>query len=101
MTTQCVDGQLQIHGVPQHNGRRDEVQAAGAVALLLEATVPNFPQPVEEHCPGQGVVRLALVQSDLHALAQFHALQPVQDEQRALNSPEFAQGDSQAVLARI
>lgn len=46
MTPQRIDGPLQIHGVPQHNGRRDEVQAAGAVALLLEAAVPDFSEPV-------------------------------------------------------
>ena len=53
MPTQCVEGPLQIHGVPQHNGRRDEVQAAGAVALLLKAAVPDFSQPVGEHRSGQ------------------------------------------------
>ena len=101
MTPQRIDGPLQIHGVPQHNGRRDEVQAAGAVALLLEAAVPDFSEPVEEHRPGQRIARLALVQSDLHAPAQLHALQPVKDKQRALDAPEFAQGDGQAVLTRI
>lgn len=47
MTTQCVNGPLQIHLVPEHDGRRDEVQATGAVALLLKAAVPDFAQPVE------------------------------------------------------
>ena len=37
----------------------------------------------------------------MHAAAQFHALQPVQDEQRALDPPQLAQGDSQTVLARV
>jgi hypothetical protein len=37
----------------------------------------------------------------MHAAAQFHALQPVQDEQRALDAPQLAQGHSQTVLARI
>ena len=101
MTPQCVDGPLQIHGVPQHNGRRDEVQAAGAVALLLEAAVPDFSQSIEEHRPGQRIARLALVQSDLNAPAQLHALQPIQDEQRALDAHQLAQGHSLAVLAQV
>jgi len=35
------------------------------------------------------------------AAAQLDALQPVQDEQRALDAPELAQRDSQTVLARV
>jgi hypothetical protein len=46
-------------------------------------------------------LRAALVQSGMHAAAQLHALQPVQDEQRALDAPQLAQGDGQAVLARV
>ena len=62
MTTQGVDGPLQIHRVPEHDGRRDEVRATGAVALLLKAAVPDFAQPVEKYSPGQRVARLTLVQ---------------------------------------
>ena len=32
---------------------------------------------------------------------QLHALQPVQDEQRALNAAQLAQADGQAALARL
>ena len=71
MTTQCVDGPFQIHGVPQHNSRRDEAQAAGAVALLLEATVPDFSQPIEEHRPAQRL--LALNQTHAMSETQLHA----------------------------
>ena len=35
------------------------------------------------------------------APTQFGALQPVQDEQAALDAPQLAQRDRQAVLARI
>ena len=37
----------------------------------------------------------------MHAAAQFDALQPVEDEQRALNTAQLAQRDGQAVLARV
>gem|GEM_PF-5430796 len=37
----------------------------------------------------------------MHAAAQLDALQPVQDEQRALDAAQFAQGDGQAVLAWV
>ena len=41
MTTQCVGGPLQIHRVPEHDGRRDEVQAISAAARNCG---PRFPQ---------------------------------------------------------
>jgi hypothetical protein len=37
----------------------------------------------------------------MHAAAQLDALQPVQDEQRALDAPQLAQGHGQAVLAWV
>ena len=35
---------LQVDRVPQHDGRRHQVEAAGPVALLLEAPIPDFPK---------------------------------------------------------
>ena len=101
MGTQSTGGTLQIDRVPQHDGRRHQIEAAGPVALLLEAAVADFPQAVEEHGAGQRVARFALVQPGMHAAAQLDALQPIQDEQCALDSPQLAQSDRQAVLARI
>ena len=92
---------LQIDRVPEHDGGDHQVQAAGAVALVLEAPVAQLAQPVEEHRPCQRVLGLALVQPDLHAAAQLDALQPVEREQRALDAPQLAQRHRQAVLTRI
>ena len=36
-----------------------------------------------------------------HLFPKVTALQPIQNEQRALDAPQLAQGDGQAVLARI
>ncbi len=83
---QPLGGAFQVHRVPQHDSRRHQVEAAGPVALLLEAPIPDFPKAVEEHRPGQRVARLTFVQAGMHAAAQFNTLQPVQDEQRALRS---------------
>ncbi len=82
---QPLGGAFQVHRVPQHDSRRHQVEAAGPVALLLEAPIPDFPKAVEEHRPGQRVARLTFVQAGMHAAAQFNTLQPVQDEQRALD----------------
>ena len=92
---------FQIDRVPQHDGRCHQIEAAGPVALLLEAAVADFPQAVEEHGAGQRVARLAFVQPGMHAAAQLDALQPVQDEQCALDASQLTQGDGQAVLARV
>ncbi|CSK00653.1 Uncharacterised protein [Shigella sonnei] len=39
---------LQVDRVPQHDGRRHQVEAAGPVALLLETAVTDFTKAVEE-----------------------------------------------------
>lgn len=65
---------LQIDRVPQHDGLRYQVEAAGPVTLLLKAAVADFPQAVEEHGMSQRVACFALVQTGMHAAAQFHAL---------------------------
>lgn len=96
-----LGGALQVHRVPQHDGGSHQIEAAGPVALLLEAPIPDFAKAVEEHRPGQGVARLPLVQSCMHAAAQLNALQPVEDEQRALDPAQLTQGHGQAVLARV
>ena len=92
---------LQVDRVPEHNSCRHQVEAAGPVALLLEAAVADFAQAIEEHGAGQGVAGFSLVQSGMHAAAQLDALQPVQNEQGAFDAAQLAQGDGQAVLARV
>ena len=101
VATQRVRSPFQIDRVPQHDGSRYQIEAASPVALLLETAVADFTQAVEKHGTGQCVARLALVQPGMHAAAQLDALQPVQDEQRALDAPQLAQGDGQAVLAWV
>lgn len=89
---QPLGGAFQVHRVPQHDSRRHQVEAAGPVALLLEAPIPDFPKAVEEHRPGQRVARLTFVQAGMHAAAQFNTLQPVQDEQRRATASPFWRG---------
>ncbi len=89
VATQRVRSPFQIDRVPQHDGSRYQIEAASPVALLLETAVADFTQAVEKHCPA--IARLALVQAGMHAAAQFHALQPVRDEQRALDAAQLAE----------
>ncbi len=44
VATQPMHSSLQIDRVPQHDGRRHQVEATGPVALLLETTVADFAQ---------------------------------------------------------
>ena len=101
VATQGMRCALQVDCVPQHDSRRHQVESTGPIALLLETAVADFAQPVEEHRPGQRVARFALVQPGMHATTQFDALQPVQDEQRALDAAQLAQCHGQAVLAWV
>lgn len=61
----------------------------------------NRPLTVEEHGSGQRLAGLALVQPGVHAPTQLHALQPVQDEEGALDAAKLAQRNGQAVLAGV
>ena len=78
VAAQRIRCQLQIDRVQQHEGCRHQV---------------------EEHGADQRIARFALVQPGMHAAAQFHALQPVEDKQCALGASQFAQRGGQAVLA--
>ncbi len=51
VATQSTGGTLQIYRVPQHDGRRHQIEAAGPVALLLKTAVADFTQSVEEDRP--------------------------------------------------
>jgi hypothetical protein len=62
VAAQGIRGPFQIDRVPQHDGCRDQVEATGPVALLLETAVADFAQPVEEHGAGQRMACFALVQ---------------------------------------
>ena len=72
------DGAVEVDRVPEHDGCGEKVQPAGAVALLLEGTVADFAEPVEEHSPGEGVPGFALVQAGGDFAAQAGVLEPVQ-----------------------
>jgi len=59
VVTKRICGAFQIDRVPQHDGGGDQVEATGAIALLLKAAIPDFTQSVKEHGPGQCIAGLA------------------------------------------
>ena len=59
---QLRHGPLQVHGVPEAYGRRQQGQAARAALLVLVGAVPELAQAVEEDGPRKRVAGLALVE---------------------------------------
>ena len=51
-----VNRALQVDCVPEHDGGDHEIQAAGAMPLVLVRAIPQFAQPVEKDCPCQRVL---------------------------------------------
>ena len=95
------DRALQIDRVPEHDGGNHEVQPTCAMPLVLVRAIPQFAQPVEEHRPCQGVSRLALIQPDVDAAAQFDAADVLEQEQRPFNLAEFSQRYGQPILTWV
>ena len=58
---------------------------------------PGTNCPALNTCAGQCVARFTLVQPGMDTAAQFHTLQPVQDEQRAFDAFQLAQSHDQTV----
>jgi len=55
MPAQGIRGTSQVHRVAQNDNRVARFKATGLVALLLEASIPDFAQPTEEHRSGQRI----------------------------------------------
>ncbi len=82
---------FEIAGVPQDDGRDQQVEAGGAVGLVLEPTVAQFAELVGEERTGEPIARLAPVQPGLGPpAAQIDVLQSVEHEDRAFQPPDFA-----------
>ena len=78
-----------------------QVEAGDPVVLPFPGSVSQFATLVEIDGALEGMVRLALVQSDLDSPAQAGVRGPVDHEQGAFDAADFPQGGRQLVLARI
>ena len=86
------------HYVPQRDGGDHQVETAGAILSILEGTVADLAQPIEEYSLGESVPGFALIEASRDAASQGRILQPGQCEQRALDPTDFPQGQSKPVL---
>ena len=57
---------LQVGGVPKDDGGDDETEAAGPVALLVEAPVADFAETMEEDRPSESISGLTFVQPGMN-----------------------------------
>ena len=67
MLPQGGDGAFQVYGVPKNDGGNDQIESAGAVALVLEAAIAQVALPVEEDGTCKGVPGFAFIKANLHA----------------------------------
>jgi hypothetical protein len=51
---------VDVHGIPERDGSGDESEATGAIALLLEAAVPDLSEAAKENGTREGVACLTL-----------------------------------------
>src|SRR5229473_7154316 len=79
----------------------EQVQTAGAVALVFIGAVADFAEPVEEYGAAERILLLTLVESDVAATTQFGFLQPLERKECPFQFAEFTQRERQAVLPGI
>ena len=64
-------------------------------------SIPEFPEPVEEHGLRQGIFRLAFIEPDMNAPPQFWATDVLEQERRPFDLAEFSQRHGQPILTGI
>src|SRR3546814_5983244 len=79
-----------IAGVPQDDGGDEQVEAGGAIGLVLEPPITQFAELVEEERACERVAGLALVEARLGTPAQINVAQPVEHEDRAFEAAQLA-----------
>ena len=92
------DGFAEFHRVPVDDGGRQQVEAGHAAVLSFRRTVAQFALPMEVNGPFQGMMRLALVQSDACAPPQAGIHDPVDHDYGPFDAADLAKGRRQFIL---
>ncbi len=95
------DGAGEVAGVPEDDGGDDQIEAGGAVLLVLECPVTDFTETVDKDRSRQAVAGFAFVEFLAGLAPKFEILQPIEGEQCPLQPAEFSQRRGNAVLARV
>src|SRR3546814_19973660 len=75
---------FELAGVPQDDGGDEQVEAGGAIGLVLEPPITQFAELVGEERACERVAGLALVAARLGTTAQINVAQPVEHDDRAV-----------------
>lgn len=84
------DRPLDVHGISERDGIGDKSETACAVALLLEAAVPDLSEAAKEYSSSEGIARFAFVEAGMNAASQLDALQPGKYEQSSFDPVQLA-----------
>ena len=95
------DGLPEMLGVPVYDDGGQQVQSGHAVMLALGCSIADFTLATDSQGVFQGVMGLALVETDLSATLHVGIEQPVDNKERAFDTPDFTQGKRQLMLAGI
>ena len=97
----CGDSLTEMLGVPVDDDGGEQIETSHAVVLPLGGTVADFALAPDAQGVFQGVMGLALVQSDLGPALHVSVEEPFDDEEGPLDAADFAERDGQLVLAWI
>lgn len=101
LCSQGVDGALQVDGIPQDDGSAEQIESTGPVTLIFKGSIAHFSQAMKENGSCQGVSCFSFIEADMNAPPQFGVLKPLQHEKRSFEPTEFAQRQSESILAGI
>jgi len=101
VAAQGINSAFKIYGVPKNDSRDNQVQAAGAISLVLEAAVAEVALAVEEDGTRESVSGFAFVEANLDTPTELGVFHPLQHEKRAFYSSNFAELRVEAVLAGV
>ncbi len=99
--SQKTGSPFEIDRVPERDGRDNQVQPAGSMALVFERAIADFAESVETDGPSHGIVCLALVEAGSHTASQCGISEPLQHKQGTLDSADLAEREGQTVLTGI
>ncbi len=95
------DGVTEMLGVPVDDDGGQQVQACHAEVLTFGGAIADFALAADAQGVLEGMMGLALVQTDLSAALHVSVEQPVDDEECPLDPSDFPQRHRQFMLSGV
>lgn len=95
------DGMTEMNAIPVDHDCGEQVGTGHAVVLPLRSPVADFTLAPNAQGILEGMVCLALVEADPGAPLHVDIEDPLDDEKRAFDPPDFSERQRQIVLSRI